>query len=57
MATDVPAQRPDIVAKDILIAALESDTVHVKGTTPQELGESLATMYNAILDGIKTRGS
>lgn len=55
MATDVTAQRPEVIAKDILIAALEAERVIVGGATPQAQGQNLAAMYNALLAGVRSR--
>ncbi|WP_394696981.1 hypothetical protein [Pseudoxanthomonas japonensis] len=57
MATDVVSQRADVIAKDILIAALQAERVHVEGGTPESQGESLAAMYVALLNGIRQRSS
>lgn len=55
MATDAANQHLPVIAKDILIAALQAGKVDVEGDTAEAQGENLATMYNAILKGMRQR--
>ena len=55
MSTDVSAQRPDVIAKDILIAAIQAGKLVYSAPTVKGQGENLAELYQALYEGIRKR--
>lgn len=55
MATDITSQQLPVIAKDLLIAALQANKVSIRIMPAAMQGEELAIMYNALLNGISQK--
>lgn len=53
MATDTPNQHLPVIAKDLLIAALEAKQLHLRGATAAASAADLGDAYVALLGKLK----